>query len=212
MMGRLMNIIRLRSLAVVLAGVLIGLAANPGSGTAAILEVTGGQLTGAIGVNIGGSFFDVEFVDGTCGSVFPDCNDPSDFDFDSGTALVAAQALLDQVFIDGPDGNFDSDPTLTSGCIFADWCTAYVPYEVSSTTLTHAAAFNYKPGSDPFFDAASVGGGFPVGLDLGPNGANAVFADFSVSAVPLPAAFPLMGSGLALLGFMGWRRKRSAAA
>lgn len=30
----------------------------------------------------------------------------------------------------------------------------------------------------------------------------------SVSAVPLPAAFPLYGAGVALLGFLGWNRKR----
>lgn len=31
------------------------------------------------------------------------------------------------------------------------------------------------------------------------------------SAVPVPAALPLFGTGLAFLGFMGWRRKRRAA-
>ena len=36
-------------------------------------------------------------------------------------------------------------------------------------------------------------------------------ANFLFSPVPLPAALPLMGSGLALLGFMGWRKKRKAA-
>ena len=30
--------------------------------------------------------------------------------------------------------------------------------------------------------------------------------------VPIPAALPLFGTGLAVLGFMGWRRKRQAAA
>lgn len=30
----------------------------------------------------------------------------------------------------------------------------------------------------------------------------------SATVVPLPAAFPLMAGGLAILGFMGWRRKR----
>ncbi len=32
-----------------------------------------------------------------------------------------------------------------------------------------------------------------------------------VSAVPLPAALPLYGAGIAVLGFMGWRRKRKTA-
>lgn len=33
----------------------------------------------------------------------------------------------------------------------------------------------------------------------------------SVAAVPLPAALPLFGTGLAIMGFMGWRRKRKLA-
>lgn len=32
-----------------------------------------------------------------------------------------------------------------------------------------------------------------------------------VTAVPLPAAFPLYAAGIALLGFMGWRRRKIAA-
>ena len=35
---------------------------------------------------------------------------------------------------------------------------------------------------------------------------------FAVETVPLPAALPLFGTGLAILGFVGWRRKRAAAA
>lgn len=31
-----------------------------------------------------------------------------------------------------------------------------------------------------------------------------------VNVIPLPAALPLYGTGLALMGFMGWRRKRQA--
>ncbi len=37
------------------------------------------------------------------------------------------------------------------------------------------------------------------------------FANLQVSAVPLPAALPLYGAGVALLGFMGWRKRRNAA-
>ncbi|MEH6526107.1 MAG: hypothetical protein V7723_08525 [Sneathiella sp.] len=33
----------------------------------------------------------------------------------------------------------------------------------------------------------------------------------NISAVPLPAAFPLYGAGITLLGIMGWRRKRKNA-
>ncbi|MCG8490963.1 MAG: hypothetical protein MI743_05055, partial [Sneathiellales bacterium] len=33
--------------------------------------------------------------------------------------------------------------------------------------------------------------------------------DVVVSAIPLPAALPLYGAGIAILGFLGWRRKRA---
>ena len=33
----------------------------------------------------------------------------------------------------------------------------------------------------------------------------------AVSAVPLPAALPLFGTGLAGLSLLGWRRKKAAA-
>ena len=38
-----------------------------------------------------------------------------------------------------------------------------------------------------------------------------VTIDYEMSAVPLPAALPLFGTGLAVMGFIGWRRKRKAA-
>jgi hypothetical protein len=31
-----------------------------------------------------------------------------------------------------------------------------------------------------------------------------------IPIIPLPAAFPLFGTGLGLLGFLGWRRRRKA--
>ncbi len=37
-----------------------------------------------------------------------------------------------------------------------------------------------------------------------------VFDDLTPSSVPVPAALPLFGTGLALMGFVGWRRKRKA--
>lgn len=47
-------------------------------------------------------------------------------------------------------------------------------------------------------------------LDTSPSGAGRDGFDIdtvSVAAVPLPAGIPLLGGGLALLGFMGWRKK-----
>jgi len=33
----------------------------------------------------------------------------------------------------------------------------------------------------------------------------------TLSAIPLPAALPLYGAGLALMGFLGWRKKKASA-
>ena len=38
------------------------------------------------------------------------------------------------------------------------------------------------------------------------------FDNVNVGTVPVPAALPLFGTGLALMGFIGWRRKRKLAA
>lgn len=57
---------------------------------------------------------------------------------------------------------------------------------------------------------------FTIKLDVFEKGTTDVLAgtsiDIIVSAVPLPAALPLFGSGLAILGFMGVRRRRRVAA
>jgi len=94
----------------------IAFSATPAA--AAVLLVNGsGQLTGATGVDVGGTLYDVTFVDGTCAALFDGCNEISDFDFsDQATAEAAGQALFDQVFIDGLPGNFDSNSGLTFGC------------------------------------------------------------------------------------------------
>lgn len=43
------------------------------------------------------------------------------------------------------------------------------------------------------------------------SGPTALRVQISGSIVPIPPALPLFGTGVALLGFLGWRRKRKAA-
>ncbi len=51
-------------------------------------------------------------------------------------------------------------------------------------------------------------GSFLSSATFGPN----FLIDQQVSVVPLPAALPLYGTGLALMGFIGWRRRQKSVA
>lgn len=77
-------------------------------------------------------------------------------------------------------------------------------------------------GDDAQLDSVSKGIGFIVASVMSSglfdeirftSGTNAFeYANMTVSAVPLPAALPLYGAGLAVLGFLGWRKRRKAVA
>ena len=75
-----------------------------------VLDVDGtGQLLGASGIDVGGTLYDVEFVEGTCIALFDGCDELSDLTFTTeAESGLAAQALLDVVFINGPQGMFDN--------------------------------------------------------------------------------------------------------
>ncbi len=75
----------------VLAAVLVLMASGA---QAATLNVIGGQLHGAFDVNVGGSLYDVEFVDGTCIALYGGCDEASDFTFQTcASAQLAAHVL-----------------------------------------------------------------------------------------------------------------------
>jgi len=173
-------------------------------------DVVGGQLLGASGVIVNGVSYDVQFLDGTCAALFSGCDADSDFDFpNQAVANAAAQALLDQVFLDVAAGMFDSDPSLTNGCTNTSNCTSHIPY---SAPFQHVVALNY----------------FPLSISPDQTGTNAVnpnndlttvinwnFAKFTqsqVSPVPIPAIFPIFAAVMGLFGIVGWRRRRRAAA
>lgn len=63
-----------------------------------------------------------------------------------------------------------------------------------------------------FFGCAGVGNAVTFIGDFEDDSTGWKTSAAVVSAVPLPAALPLFGSALAMLGIVGWRRKRRAAA
>jgi hypothetical protein len=163
-----------------LLGALLSAGLLPGPSNAATLDVVGGQLVGAFDVNVGGTLYDVEFVDGTCVAFYSGCDELSDFTFQTqATADMASQALLDQVFLDGGLGNFDTDPTLTSGCTDPSQCDVITPYEMFTSTFVSQSKASNSLSVDDSVDISIT----DQNLDTTPLG----FRTMAVwSAVPVP--------------------------
>ena len=167
---------------------------------AATLDVVGGSLRGASGVDVAGAFYDVEFVEGTCVALFGGCDEASDFPFTDADSQLAAQALLDQVFLDGPLGAFDTSPELTQGCSDSALCGAVVPYYSTTLSLVQIDVFALNSTSTgPPDDAVFHSVVFldPSSLDT-TSDPQLVYARWSASAVPEPSA-----SLLVALGWLG---------
>ena len=116
-----MKVIRLLFLALALVG--------GGSYAAPVLQIENGKLAGAVGVNVDGALYNVHFVDGTCYSAFRDCS-PYNFFHIGGSGFwesAASEALIDTVFVDSPQGLFDSFPQLTVGCSYEERCNVMTP-------------------------------------------------------------------------------------
>jgi hypothetical protein len=106
---------------------------------AAVLQVsTSGILTGATGVDVGGTLYNVKFADGSCNSLFNGCMS-SAFAFNTfADVVLAGNALLDQVYIDSSAGQFDSISSNILGCTAPTQCVTAIPYsrnESSAITL-----------------------------------------------------------------------------
>lgn len=111
-----------------------------------------GQLRGAQGVEVGGVLYNVTFTEGTCAQVFGTCEDSSFTFHTQSDAVLASQALLDQVFLDVAEGAFDSNAALTFGCDVSTLCVPLTAYAVPGlfSEIGIANAQNRSPGEpDP---------------------------------------------------------------
>lgn len=121
--------------------------------TSTLVVSSTGQLTGALGVDVGGVLYDVTFTEGSCAQVFGTC-ETSSFTFHTrDEAVLASEALLGQVFLDDVEqGFFDSNPALTFGCEEPTLCVPLTAYSVPGpfNDIGIANAQNRSPGeSDP---------------------------------------------------------------
>ena len=163
-------------------------------GASLIIDHSGAtpELLGATGVNVGGTLYNVEFVDGTCILLFDGCDNLSDFDFiTQATAEAAAQALLDQVFIDlaAPD-LFDTEPEFTFGCSSFLRCDVWIPFGPGDP-VEFATAINGD------IEASDLVGSFFINpaTDTTPI-EDVAWVRFTPVQVPEPATLLLLGAGL----------------
>lgn len=186
---------------------------------AATLIVDGsGKLTGATGVNVGGTLYDVSFYTGTCASVFQGCDEDVDFDFSiEADASAAAQALLDNVLI----GRFDDFPEEIAGCTDTTYCNVWIPFRVETNPFGRenaAVAINYSMAATADFglnDRIATGRVVQSHHDFDTENVLAVFRLSVVPAVPEPSTWAMMLVGFGTIGGamrLKRRRDRLAAA
>ena len=165
-----------------------------------------GQLTGATGVEVSGTLYDVQFVEGSCINIFNGCDAPSDFLFNTITsAMNASQALMDQVLLDNSYGSFDTHPDLTSGCSSSGYCYVLTPFSVDFHGVNANRAENGIYAN--FQDGVGFDGISPV-YDVG-NDPASTYAQWSLHSDPEPGTFALLSLGL-VAGF-GVHRRHSRA-
>ena len=170
-----------------------------------------GQLIGATGVNVGGTLYDVTFSTGSCIDAYNGC-DPAAFTFaNAADAQAAAQALFDQLFIDGPAGQFDSVPTLTSNCWYPDFCRAAVPYGVGLNVLYGPAVLSYVA-QNATTDSNDVVLNFSDLQNYNATSGDAqIWTHFAVEGVPEPATWAMMLLGFGGIGFVMRRGRGNLA-
>lgn len=132
-----------------------------------------------------------------------------EFSIDVGDTLDGTLANSGYTFLLG----VDTDPT--SGTSFIGGGSGFNPLLYGDNSGAPSVAQNSQNIGFGFYGVLNpqLLGTYTINL-LANNGVNFLSTSIDVivgpSPVPLPAALPLLGSGLAAMGFFGWRRRRKS--
>ena len=185
-----------------------------------------------IGLNVTGGTFSSSTVgsetvsggasvtrDGSGIGVQSDPNDNPVIDGDGGNDVVIfnfdqAVSLVSVTFSHYGDEMQATDPFT---CSFTNVCFVPAPddefsflADTDSNGVLNLITTNAN--ANPFiFSPSPVGTLFGIGAWDNNDDFRVASVEVSVAPTPLPAALPLYGSGLAVVGFAGWRKRRKAA-
>ncbi len=198
-----------------LLSLVAALAAAP-AGAATLTLDAGGRLTGATGVLVNGSAYDVQFIDGTCAQLFNGCDGSDDFVFNTqASAYAASVALLSQVF--NAFSTYDLDPTLTRGCESAAYfylgqryASCWVLTPLAALANNQVATYLVANDINNASDTVPVNNNFVLGRtqDIGGTGSPGYYSTYAVwqaagsgaNNVPEPGSLLLAALGLGLAG------------
>jgi len=172
------------------------------AGTPAIaaptLVVNGGILEGATGVDVGGTLYDVTFMDGSCADVFDGCDESADFPFPNTVTTQSAWAALLPTIQSSPFVNL---PNNILGCGPGETvCRIRTPTAVilGPPAAFFHASITLRSGSAPTTETGST----LITVDFGSQG---TLGKWTVSPEPVPEPTTMMLLSTGLLGLVGYR-------
>ena len=165
------------------------------------LSLSAATLTtyGASGIDVNGSLFDAEFIDGSCIDLFSGCDDDSDFAIAADHIFDAMTSLLGLI---NATPAIDDNPQV-AGCFAAYNCGMISPYMTSGVGSGVILLFNANVGSGIEDQLGIIGLDRYVDTSLSPGRTWTRWSlhvnEGDVAPVPLPVPILLLACAIACL-------------